>query len=127
LVLLSLPATAVASDPEFAPRLPSGRAVVTHSTDAFLSRPEGLDPAVDVATTHPEMDFLYYSEQDYPGNPWSVWGDGLAADGEYYSAIGSSSTAGRPRGTGSIPSCSLPTTLHSEESCTRSQTDRIAT
>lgn len=38
--------------------------------------------------TVPTVDFLFYPGQDYPGRPWSVWGDGCATDGKYYSAIG---------------------------------------
>lgn len=78
----------VASELAFPPKLPGGKPVVTDTTDVFLSRPAGLDRGVDVARRPPKIDFLYYPEQDYPGNPWSVWGDGLAAGGKYYSAIG---------------------------------------
>jgi hypothetical protein len=41
-----------------------------------------------IARTPPTIDFLYYPGQAYPGEPWSVWGDGIAAQGKYYSAIG---------------------------------------
>lgn len=54
----------------------------------FLAAPEELRPDVKIATTPPTVDFLYYPEQTYSGRPWSVWGDGTAAGGKYYSAIG---------------------------------------
>ena len=47
-----------------------------------------MAPGVAIAATPPTVDFLYYPEQTYPGNPWSVWGDGTAVAGKYYSAIG---------------------------------------
>jgi hypothetical protein len=87
-VLLFSSTTALASELAFPPKLPGGKPLVTDATDAFLNRPAGLDKGVDVAETPPTIDFLYYPEQDYPGNPWSVWGDGLAVGGKYYSAIG---------------------------------------
>jgi hypothetical protein len=34
------------------------------------------------------VEFLFYPGQDYPGKPWSNWGDSLAVHGKYYSAIG---------------------------------------
>jgi len=88
LVLLFSLAPAAALELVFPPELPGGKRIVTDTTDAFLRRPAGLDPAVDVARTPPTIDFIYYPEQDYPGKPWSVWGDGLAAGGKYYSSIG---------------------------------------
>ena len=36
----------------------------------------------------PIVDFLHYPGQDYKGNPWSNWGDGVATPGKYYSTIG---------------------------------------
>ena len=36
----------------------------------------------------PTIDFLYYPGQTYPGNPWSNWGDSVAAGGKYYASIG---------------------------------------
>jgi hypothetical protein len=47
-----------------------------------------LRAGVAIARTAPRIDFLYYPEQTYPGNPWSVWGDGTAVAEKYYSAIG---------------------------------------
>lgn len=88
LLLLLSPGVAAASELAFPPKLPRGKSVATDTAAAFLSQPAGLDPGVDVAKTPPEIDFLYYPGQDYPGRPWSVWGDGLAAGGKYYSAIG---------------------------------------
>jgi hypothetical protein len=61
---------------------------VTDVAEDFLEAPDSIDPDVAIARTPPKVDFLYYPRQDYPGKPWSVWGDGLAAGGKYYSAIG---------------------------------------
>ncbi len=72
----------------YPPKLPDGKSVVTDQSDAFLVKGETLKDGVAVAKTPPTVDFLYYPEQTYPGKPWSVWGDSLAADGKYYSAIG---------------------------------------
>ncbi|MFP6702750.1 MAG: hypothetical protein VB861_13450, partial [Planctomycetaceae bacterium] len=55
---------------------------------SFLVPPAGLSSDVKIATTPPLVEFLYYPGQDYPGNPWSVWGDSLAVGDKYYSAIG---------------------------------------
>jgi hypothetical protein len=72
----------------FPPSLPDGKQVITVATPEFLKAPETLKPDVAVAKTAPTVDFLYYPGQDYPGNPWSNWGDSLAVNGKYYSAIG---------------------------------------
>ena len=72
----------------YPPKLPDGKAVVTDTSDAFIKRNEAIAKDVDVAKTAPTIDFMYCPKQTYPGNPWSVWGDGLAIKGKYYSAIG---------------------------------------
>jgi hypothetical protein len=71
-----------------APSLPDGHLFVTDRSPEFLKPGVPLVDGVTVATTPPTIDFLYYPEQNYPGNPWSVWGDGTAVAGKYYSAIG---------------------------------------
>jgi hypothetical protein len=76
------------AEPEFPPRLPGGAGVVSHTSEEFLKRPDTLRDEVTVATHAPTIDFMFYPGQAYPGKPWSVWGDGVAADGRYFSAIG---------------------------------------
>ena len=72
----------------YPPVLPGGAAYVTDRSPAFL-RPAGpLRPGVEIARTAPTVDFMYYPGQDYPGRPWSVWGDGSAAGNRFYSTIG---------------------------------------
>lgn len=96
LILLLAAAPALAQKPpraaepvlSFPPRLPDGKEVATDSTPAFLKAQATLRPDVAIATTPPIVDFLYYPGQDYPGKPWSVWGDGSATEGKYFSAIG---------------------------------------
>jgi hypothetical protein len=90
---LALAHAAVASaqknaEPTFPPRLPDSKLVVTDRSDDFLKPPRSLKPDVRIAKTPPTVDFLYYPGQNYPGKPWSNWGDSLAARGRYYSAIG---------------------------------------
>lgn len=72
----------------FPPVLPDGKSVVSHTGDEFLKPPETLRKDVSVAKTVPTVDFLYLPGQDYPGNPWSNWGDSVAANGKYYASIG---------------------------------------
>jgi len=96
-VLLSVtsPLAALAGEPNYPPKLPGGKTVVTHTDDAFLKPHAGIQAGVEIADETPTVDFLYYPEQTYPGEPWSVWGDSLAAGGKYYSAIGDH---GKPQG-----------------------------
>ncbi|MBC8875261.1 MAG: hypothetical protein H8E44_38045 [Planctomycetes bacterium] len=72
----------------YPPKLPGGKTLVTDTSKAFLESPAAIEKGVSIGATPPTVDFLFYPQQDYPGNPWSVWGDGLAANGVYYSAIG---------------------------------------
>jgi hypothetical protein len=70
------------------PSLPDGRAVTTDRSPEFLKPTVPLAPGVSIAATPPSIEFLYYPEQTYPGHPWSVWADGVATAGKYYSGIG---------------------------------------
>jgi hypothetical protein len=79
----------------FPPKLPGGATLATDTSDAFLKGPADMPLGVEIAKTAPTVDFMYYPEQTYLGTPWSVWGDSLAADGKYYSAIGDH---GKPQG-----------------------------
>jgi len=72
----------------FPPKLPDGKAVVTHTGPEFLTPPATLLKGVAVAKAAPTVDFLYYPGQDYEGKPWSNWGDSLAVNGKYYASIG---------------------------------------
>lgn len=88
LVLMAAGAFAHPPEPTYPPELPDGKSVVTDRSPAFLEPTETLREGVAIAETAPAIDFLYYPEQTYAGNPWSVWGDGCVTDGKYYSAIG---------------------------------------
>lgn len=83
----------------YPPTLPNGQEVVTDTSPDFLTPPAHLKEGVEIAKAPPTIDFLYYPGQDYPGKPWSNWGDGLAVNGKYYSAIGDHLAAGA-KGTG---------------------------
>ncbi len=72
----------------FPPQLPDGQRSLTESSPKFLDPPETLREGVAIAKTPPTVDFLYYPGQDYPGKPWSNWGDSLAVGGKYYASIG---------------------------------------
>src|SRR5690554_1584573 len=51
------------------PKLPNGRAVVTDQSTDFLIKPQHviLDKDVEIATTAPTIDFLYFPGQTHPG------------------------------------------------------------
>lgn len=72
----------------FPPALPGGKEVVTDTAPEFLRPPATLREGVTVAKAAPTIDFMYFPGQTYPGKPWSNWGDGVAANGKYYTAIG---------------------------------------
>lgn len=78
----------LAEELSYPPGLPNGKQVATFQSEITLKPTDTLQADVSIAETPPEVDFLYYPEQTYPGNPWSVWGDGTTANGKYYSAIG---------------------------------------
>src|SRR5262249_29004791 len=68
--------------------LPDGKEVATDTAEEFLKAPAGLRDGVTIAKTPPTVDFLYFPCQTYAGNPWSNWGDSLAANGKYYASVG---------------------------------------
>jgi hypothetical protein len=78
------------AEPEvtYPPKLPGGKTIVTDKSEDFLKAPATLKEGVAIAQTPPTVDFLFYPGQNYPGKPWSNWGDSLIANGKYYSAIG---------------------------------------
>ncbi|MFN3485798.1 MAG: YncE family protein [Planctomycetota bacterium] len=84
-----------AQDLPFPPRLPDGKEVVTDTSELFLKPPGPLKPGVSVAETPPTVDFSYVPGQDYPGMPWSTWGDSLAFGGKYYTSLGDHYAVGK--------------------------------
>ena len=70
------------------PVFPDGKAVTTLGSEIWLKPPGELKDGVTIAKAAPTVDFLYFDCQRYPGNPWSVWGDGLAVGDTYYTSIG---------------------------------------
>jgi hypothetical protein len=93
-LLLILPLGLTAQKPDkkgaltFPPSLPDGKESVTDTSDAFLKAPATLKEGVTVAKTAPTVDFMFFPCQTYQGNPWSNWGDSLAANGKYYASVG---------------------------------------
>lgn len=80
----------------YPPSLPGGKTVVTEESLDFLKPGPTLKEGVSIAKTPPKVDFLYYPEQNYPGNPWSHRSDGIVLGDKYYS---SSNDHLAPRGT----------------------------
>lgn len=72
----------------YPPKLPGGRPMITSTSAEFLRAPTTIRDDVVVAKIPPRVDFLYYPNQTYQGNPWSNWGDSLAVNGKYYASIG---------------------------------------
>jgi sugar lactone lactonase YvrE len=70
------------------PALPDGKPYVTLSGAELLAPPEGLQKGVVVAKTAPEVHLLYLPGQDYPGKPWSIWGESTFVAGKFFTAIG---------------------------------------
>ncbi len=79
----------VAGEPSFKPLpLPLGK-IVTYTSEQFLVPPDSLAGGdFTIAETPPTVDFAFYPEQTYPGNPWSVWGDNTMVGDTWYSAAG---------------------------------------
>lgn len=103
LILLLIPSVALAQKPKqitdedlpWPPQLPGDVKIVTDQSDVFLQRPDGIHDDVQLAQIAPTIDFMFFPKQDYPGKPWSNWGDGTFANGRYYSAIGDHYAIGR--------------------------------
>ena len=93
--MLSAALTSGAEPLPWPPRLPDGKAVATDSHADFLKPAGKLRPGVEIAKTPPTIDFAYFPVQTYEGRPWSVWGDGVATGGKYYTSIGDHGSADR--------------------------------
>ena len=86
-------AEAAAPKGPYPPKLPGDQAVATDTSEKFIQIADSAKQylkmeAFTVAKTAPAIDFAYLPGQDFPGNPWSAWGDGCAADGKFYCASG---------------------------------------
>lgn len=78
-----------AAEPSYPPQLPDGKTFVSDSSADFLVPAEtDLPEGTKIARTPPRVDFCYFPEQTYAGNPWSAWGDSLVVGEKYYAAIG---------------------------------------
>ncbi len=80
----------------YPPQLPDGKTVVTEQSAEFLKPGPNLRDGVEIARTPPAVDFAFYPDQNYPGNPWSHRSDGIVVGDKYYS---SSNDHLAPRGT----------------------------
>lgn len=87
-VVVALRAFGAEAEVAFPPRLPDAQESVTDASPRFLQPPAGFPAAIAIAKTAPTIDFLFYPGQNYPGKPWSAWGDSLAVNGKYYASIG---------------------------------------
>lgn len=88
ILFLALSARGAEQTPPYPPKLKGGEEKATIVSDDFLKRPDKFPAGVAVAKTAPKVEMMFYPGQDYPGNPWSAWGDSLAANGKYYASIG---------------------------------------
>ena len=70
----------------YPPQLPEGKAVVSEQTDLFLQPGPNLRGGVTIAKTAPRVDFAFFPEQNYPGNPWSNRADGFVLGDRYYTS-----------------------------------------
>lgn len=70
----------------YPPMLPEGKTVVTETSPLFLKPGPTLLEGVEIAKTAPTVDFAFYPEQNYPGNPWSHRSDGIVVGDKYYSS-----------------------------------------
>lgn len=96
----SKPSFVKEADLPWPPTLPGSMSVVTDSSDQLLKIPTWLRDDVEVAKVAPVIDFAFYPGQNYPGVPWSNWGDGSVHQGKYYSGIGDHMAVGRKEGSG---------------------------
>ena len=80
----------------YPPTLADGRTSVVEETAEFLKPGPNLREGVEIAKTPPRVEFSFYPEQNYPGNPWSHRSDGFVLGDKYYS---SSNDHLAPRGT----------------------------
>lgn len=70
----------------YPPSLPDGKTVVSEETAAFLEPGLNLRDGVTIAKTPPRVDFAFFPEQNYPGNPWSNRADGFVRGDKYYTS-----------------------------------------
>ncbi len=88
-IMLCMVLDVIAQETVFKPLPMPGGKIVTHTSDLFLVPPDSLKGGdFTIAATPPTIDFAFYPEQTYPGNPWSVWGDNITVGDKWYSAIG---------------------------------------
>lgn len=85
---LFLAATGGAAELAWPPTMPGGKTVDTFTSTETLEPTDTLLASVAIADQPATITFAYYPGQNYPGKPWSVWGDSIAVDGKYYSSIG---------------------------------------
>jgi hypothetical protein len=71
---------------DYPPRLPNGQVVVTEETPDFLKPGPNLREGVTIAKVPPRVDFAFFPEQNYPGNPWSNRADGIVIGDKYYTS-----------------------------------------
>lgn len=85
---LCLPSLSGGQELDWPPRVPEGARSTGVRSAKWLQPGGDLQEGVEIAREAPTVDFLYFDCQRYPGNPWSVWGDGLAVGTVYYTSIG---------------------------------------
>ncbi len=87
-LIAMLSSAVAAAEIPWPPELPGGKPSLVIEGEQLLKPKVELKEGVTIAKTPPRVEFHYYDCQTYEGKPWSVWGDGLVANGKYYSAVG---------------------------------------
>ena len=88
LVMLAMTFPVRAADLSFPPKLTGDAEWITIDSPALIEPPKGFREGIAVAKTAPKVEVAYLPGQTYKGNPWSVWGDSVYANGKYYTAFG---------------------------------------
>src|SRR4051812_36144065 len=81
---------------QYPPTLSDGSMSAVEESAECLKPGPNLREGVAIAKTPPRVEFSFYPEQNYPGNPWSHRSDGIVVGDKYYS---SSNDHLAPRGT----------------------------
>lgn len=70
----------------YPPTLSNGKVAVSEKTKDFLIPWPNLREGVAIAKAAPQVDFAFFPEQNYSGNPWSNRADGFVLGDKYYTS-----------------------------------------
>jgi len=73
----------------YPPKLSGDKPVAREQSAKMLEAPtDTILEGVRIARTAPVIDVMFFPGQNYPGRPWSDWGDALYAEGCFFAGIG---------------------------------------